>query len=285
MPGLSQHPYLGRDVVLTSKHQKLDLFRPHFQSQLEMNVRELPLDTDLLGTFSGEIERVDSPREAAIKKARMGIQATGIPLGIASEGSIGADPVIPWIQCDYELAVFLDEESGLVISESITSHDIAAATISGRIGDDLSEFLLRADFPRHHLIVRPESNMGSLIVKGISDLASLASAVERCSLESKTGLVRIESDFRALHSPSRQSNISQVADRLAKRVASLCPECNVPGWGRVDYIKGVECSECGEISPERIRQEILGCSGCDFKELGEVLKTFIDAAQCLSCNP
>ncbi len=282
---LTSHPYSGRDVVLTSKHKKLELFRSHFQSQLKMNVRVLPLDTDLLGTFSGEIERVDSPREAAIKKARMGIQASGIPFGIASEGSIGADPVIPWIQCDYELALFLDDEKGLVISESISSNEIVAATIKARIGDDLDEFLRKADFPRHHLIVRPESRVGSLVVKGISDLSSLLSAIESCSLESPTGQARIESDFRALHSPSRQSNISMAAERLARRIASLCPECHVPGWGRVDYIKGVECSGCGDINPDKVRQEILGCSGCGLSKPGKVLNAVIGPAQCFSCNP
>jgi hypothetical protein len=281
----SSHPYFGRNAILTSKHEKLELFRPSFQSNLEISLSEIPLDTDQLGTFSGEIERVHSPYEAALKKARMGVDATGITLGVASEGSIGADPVIPWVQCNYELALFLDSDTGLVISESITSHEIVAATIKVRIGDELEDFLQRADFPRHHLIVRAESNERSRIFKGVSDKSSLIGAIEHSAKESPTGLVTIESDFRALHSPSRQLNIAKVAHRLADRVAALCPDCHLPGWGRVEYLKGVECSQCGDLNPDIIRQEILGCYGCEFRAPGIVINSLIDPGRCNSCNP
>ncbi|MFU0507935.1 hypothetical protein [Pseudaminobacter sp. NGMCC 1.201702] len=45
------------------------------------------LDTDVLGTFTGEIPRAGSTREAAIAKARLGMAATGLPRGIVSERS------------------------------------------------------------------------------------------------------------------------------------------------------------------------------------------------------
>jgi hypothetical protein len=283
--GKSLHPYFGRSAVLTSKHKKLEHFRPIFQSQIGISVSEISLDTDLLGTFSGEIERLDPPRETAIKKATMGMEATGITLGIASEGAIGPDPIIPWVQSNYELALFLDSESGLVISESITSPEIVAATIKVRMGDDLEDFLRRADFPRHHLIVRSEMNPDAQIFKGVADLPSLIMAIKSCAQESPSRIANIESDFRALHSPSRQLNIERVARRLSQRIATLCPGCNLPGWGRVDYLKGVECNQCGDLNDQIISQEILGCSRCDFRELGEVINSQITPDRCSSCNP
>lgn len=252
---------------------------------LNLAIDELPLDTDILGTFSGEIERTATPLHTAIKKAELGLDATGLTFGIASEGSIGADPHIPWIQCDYELAVFVDRERELVISESYKSNEIVAATITARRDDDLSAFLEKADFPHHGLIVRTFSSELSQFRKGIHDISTLREAIELLAEFSPTHQVVIESDFRAMHSPSRQRNISAVASRLALRIAGRCPECNTPGWGRIDYLKGVECRECGDVNPDAIKGEILGCYRCDFKAPGNVIRTLLEAAQCNFCNP
>ena len=272
-------------AVLTSKHQKLELFQQPFLHQLNLRIDEASLDTDQLGTFSGEVERPDSPVETAIKKARMGIEATGIPLGLASEGSIGADPFLPWIACDYEIVVFLDQERDLVITESFKSNEIIAATIDVRKDDDLTEFLRKADFPHHALIVRSTEAENPSIFKGIIDLSSLKRAIEKCAADSTSGRIRIESDFRAMHSPSRRQVIFSAAELLAIRVSRLCPECRCPGWGRVDYRRGVPCSECEFQNIEAIREEVLGCYSCDFTAPGATINMTLDPARCSFCNP
>ena len=91
----TQNPYALKKAVLTSKHKKLPLIEIPFRESLSIEVVELPLDTDMLGTFSGEVERTSTPIETAVKKARLGMQATGLPLGIASEGSIAPNPNVP----------------------------------------------------------------------------------------------------------------------------------------------------------------------------------------------
>ena len=252
---------------------------------LNISISELPLDTDALGTFSGEIERTAPPLETAIKKAELGLDATGLNLGISSEGSIGADPLIPWVQCDFELAVFVDRDENLVISESYKSNKIQAASITARPGDDLSIFLTRADFPRHGLIVRSMSRETSKAEKGIHDISSLHNAIEELADLSTTHQVVIESDFRALHSPSRQKNIEQVALRLASRVESRCPNCSTPGWGRIDYLRGVNCLQCGDENPDAIHAEILGCYRCELRETGKIIREFLDPSRCDFCNP
>jgi hypothetical protein len=50
------------------------------------------VDTDRLGTFTGEVERPGPPRETALMKARLGQRATGLPRALASEGAFGAHP-------------------------------------------------------------------------------------------------------------------------------------------------------------------------------------------------
>jgi len=279
------HPYFGREVVVTSKHEKAALMQPAFNSLLDMRLTELPLDTDQLGTFSGEIERTAPPLETAIAKAKLGIAHSGNPLGLASEGSIGADASIPWVPADYEVMVFVDAERDLVISESLHSRDIIAARTTVRSEDSLDEFLLRADFPQHALIVQSLGSPTPFVIKGIADITELHAAIEDGAKLSPTGQVTVESDFRAHHSPSRQRNIATLARLLAARIAALCPECQAPGWGKVDVGRGVPCSECGEINSQIIAREILGCAQCGFRTPGEIVKQEIDPAQCQLCNP
>ena len=279
------HPYFGRSAVLTSKHQKLNQIGPVFAELVGLHINEMALDTDKLGTFTGEIERLDPPKETAIRKARMGMTATGSTLGIASEGSIGPDPLVPFIISDIEHLVLVDAELGIVISETYRSFDITTATITAAPGQDLSDFLLKADFPHHKLIVRPNTEARNHSVKGVAALAELIAAIEACAKKSPNGFVVIESDLRAHCSPSRRANIRRAAEALGLRISQLCPRCDAPGWGRVSYKKGVRCSECLRINPEAIAQEILGCVKCDHTESGKIIAQTLDSAYCNWCNP
>ena len=282
---ISNHPYTNKTLVLTSKHEKLGLIKPAFDQYSIGKLTQISLDTDQLGTFSGEIERVHPPRETAIKKARLGMSATGSKFGIASEGSVGPDPVVPLVSSNIEHLVLVDDENEIVISETFRSFDIKTATIKVRPGEDLSKFILGADFPNHRLIVRPNLGEKRNCIKGIGDSNQLVDAIEQIAKVSSDGLVIIESDLRAMNSPSRQKNISEVAKLLALKVSQLCPECNFPGWGRVEFKKGVRCSFCRGDNPEAISQEILGCVKCEYRELGKVIASELDPAKCQFCNP
>ena len=282
---MTAHPYLQKKVVLTSKHEKLKLIKPAFDENVGCELFEIDLDTDKLGTFSGEVERIAPPIETAINKARLGMKETGSLIGIASEGTIGPDPVIPFIHSNIEHLVLVDDEHGVVISETYRSFDITAATITTAPGQDLTAFLQKADFPQHALIARPNTQLKTNCIKGISDLEQLTEAIETISKLSPNGFVIIESDLRAMHSPSRQKNIEEVAKLLAIRVGNLCPECDTPGWGRVDFEKGLDCSECGLKNPDAISKEILGCVKCHHRKQGRVIADSLEPAQCSFCNP
>lgn len=49
--------YRGQNIALTTKHQKESAIAPHFREQLDATLIVPQIDTDRLGTFSGEIER------------------------------------------------------------------------------------------------------------------------------------------------------------------------------------------------------------------------------------
>ena len=277
------HDYSGRKVFLATKHSKGSVISPEFESILQMQVKEIHVDTDLLGTFSGEIERKGTARETVLAKARMAIAETGNPYALASEGSIGADPFIPFINSDFELLAFVDANLGFEIVESIRSAEIVAVTIKVTPESDLREFLRKADFPNHRLIIKTPESPTTFSIKGIGDLETLEE-----SLRKGFGMypeLIVESDLRAHYSPSRMANIALVARKLALRLSKRCPECHTPGWGIVSYIKGLACSDCGEVSEDALKSEVLGCTKCSFSLQGELLAEEIDPSRCNYCNP
>jgi hypothetical protein len=280
------HPYAGRVAVLSTKHAKLPLIGPPLQRAVGLQVDAVPVDTDTLGTFTGDIPRPGPPLETAIAKARLGMAAAGQALGIASEGSIGPDPAMPFVIADRELIVLVDDDTGIVVWETHASWDIVTATTTVRPGENLEQFLTRAGFPAHQLIVRPNSGQVQPIHKGVSDPGDLAAAVAECASVATDGLARVETDLRAHACPSRRSVIAEAAGRLASRLAARCPACGAPGWGRVDTLLGVPCAWCGtEVA--RPRAEIDGCPACEHRATRPVVspETRADPGECPLCNP
>ena len=282
----SVHPYSGRIAVLSTKHGKLPLIGPPLERAVGVRVEAVVVDTDSLGTFTGDVARVGSPLDTAIAKARLGMRSACQGLGIASEGSIAPDPAMPFVVADRELVVFVDDDQGVVVWESHSSCDIVTARTIARPGDDLDPFLVRADFPAHRLIVRPNSGPMSPIVKGIANVGELTVAVAECAAVADDGQACIESDLRAHACPSRRAVIAAAAGRLAARLAARCPLCGAPGWGRVGVIRGLPCAWCGtEVA--RPRAEIDGCVACDYRATRPIVSTDAraDPGECQVCNP
>ncbi|MHB8245189.1 MAG: DUF6671 family protein [Acidimicrobiales bacterium] len=280
------HPYAGRVAVLSTKHAKLPLIGPPLERAVGLRVDAAAVDTDALGTFTGDIPRLGPPLDTAIAKARLGMSLTGQALGIASEGSIGPDPALPFVIADRELVVLVDDDAGIVVWETNTSWEIVTATTTVRPLEDLEQFLTRAAFPAHQLIVRPNSGQAQPIHKGIANLGDLTAAISECASVATDGLACVETDLRAHACPSRRTVIAAAAGRLACRLAARCPACGAPGWGRVDIVLGVPCAWCStEVA--RPRAEIDGCPACEHRATRPVVtpETRADPGECPFCNP
>ena len=261
------HPYQGRKVALATKHQKEQVLGPPLRAAvgLEMCVPD-DLDTDLLGTFSGEVDRHGTPREVALRKARLGMNAAGLTLGLASEGSFGPHPQLLLVPADHELLAFVDDEGGIEVVEQILSSKTNFAHDAAKTVDDLKEFFVRARFPSHGLIVRPNSGLQpGLLFKGITKFDALKEALEQCASASADGLAHVETDMRAHMNPTRRQVLREVATGLGRRLATLCPECGAPGWGLVDVVRGLPCEWCGGET-DFVRTEIHGCPRCKNRE-------------------
>ncbi len=245
------------------------------------------LDTDLLGTFTGEVPRIGSPKEVASRKARLAMQALAEPLGTANEGSFGPHPQFPWIYADLEIMVFVDEERGMELSESFFTTDCNFAHYVAATADDLEEFLHNAKFPSHALIVRPNDEINpAWLFKGIVEPKNLRSAIEACTKVSNDGLARIETDMRAHLNPTRRRAIRRAAFRLVRRIATHCPSCSAPGWGFAESVPGLPCSDCG-LPTTLVKHEVHRCWRCTYEtpQPRRDGRRSADPRDCQQCNP
>lgn len=276
--------YRGKRAALATKHAKESVITPYFGSLVGMGIDVIAIDTDEFGTFAGDVPRTGTPYETAVRKARAGMVAAGLPLGLASEGTITADPLLPGVTIDVELIVFIDDERGIIVRHVHRSNTTIAVSTTIGPDDDLEQFLDRADFPRHGLIARP-TGMTEPISKGITDRASLHRIIGDYAALSPTNGVDLESDLRAHMSPSRMKAIDACAEALAERLATPCPECGCPGWGPIDPAWGVPCRDCGTTAPHVVRADRTGCPGCPAVREIPRAPEFADPQWCPRCNP
>lgn len=278
-----RHPYAGLTAFMATKHQKVPLVAPAFAARVGMTVLEARVDTDTLGTFSGEIPRPGTPWQTAVAKAHLGLDAVGGRLGLASEGSVGPHPSVPFLLAATELVVLVDRELDIVIGDMETSLELR--TVSARVapGEPLDAVMERGDLPHHALVVRPAEGPMSVVGKGLRDRAEVERWIREAAAVSPDGCAIVETDLRAHECPSRRSVIERAARRLAERVASCCPWCDTPGFGIVGVEPGAPCAECS--SPTRLPSAHLwACTLCDVTERRPVL-TPADPSQCPWCNP
>ena len=271
--------YCGRRGALGTQHDKLPLVAPAFAEHLGLVVESVSIDTDSFGTFAGEVPRTLAPREAALAKARVAMARSGLTFGLASEGSIGSVGPFP-LTVDVEVVAFVDDENGFELVES--ARDTGIVTASWTVTDGRVECgdLERAGFPEHGLIVRPANGFVP-IHKGIHDRRALDDAVRECAA---FGDVRIESDLRADHCPSRRPVIAEAARRLATRLKAECPSCGCPGWGSVDVVRGRRCADC-HLPTDAPIAVVEGCPRCPTVRKGPPCRIPADPATCWNCNP
>jgi hypothetical protein len=280
----SASPYAGERALLATKHGKLGCIAPCL-ADVGVVVELADADTDVLGTFTGEVPRSGSPLDTAVAKASLGMGASGL-LGVASEGSFVPHPAVPWITVDREIVVLVDDRRGIVVAGRAVSTDIVAASMTVAAGDDLGPLAERADLPSHAVTIRPNQGLPRPVHKGVRDLSAIADAVAACAAVSPDGLALVETDFRAHVCPGRQVVIRAAASDLARRLAACCPACGSPGWGPSEVVLGVPCSWCGSPA-DQVRAEIDSCPACPHREERVVVAEGAvgDPAACHGCNP
>ena len=274
-------------IILTTKHNKAVAIHPAFKEILSAEVVTCESDTDQLGTFSGEVDREGTALECVRRKCELGMGLMSTMYGLASEGSFGPHPTIPFFPCDYEILYFCDHVRGFRLHESLLSEKTNYRTASLASIDDLERFAEKSQFPSHALIVRPNDwHDRTVIYKGIQSEVELHEAFRQCVNQSEDGKIWVETDMRAHMNPTRMAVIAELAVKLGRRLATECPSCNTPGWGIVRFEKGLQCEYCN-LPTELVSEEISGCVSCSFSERLERSDGVKSASQryCAWCNP
>lgn len=277
--------YSSQRISLLTQHGKELLIAPVLLTAVGSRVERVTgYDTDLLGTFTRETPRAGSQLEAARKKARIGMELSGLSLGLASEGSFGTDPYAQMIPWNRELLLFIDDERDLEV-EGIAEGKANFSHLLTADWTEAKQFAQQSQFPSHHMVLRPEGEEDSRIRKGISTWAVLEASFVQAQQQTENGLVFLETDVRAHANPTRQINIRLAAENLAKKLASLCPACGIPGFWLIEREKGLPCEDCGTPTRE-ITAEIHGCLKCSHRLRQEHSQPqYADPGRCDRCNP
>jgi hypothetical protein len=281
--------YDGEEAVLATMHGKERVIAPLLEQELGLSVGLADgLDTDRFGSFTREVERTGSQLEAARAKIAAGFDcAPSARVGLASEGSFGPHPFIPFLPLGRELILLVDRKADFELvgldADSETNFGHAVVTdVAGAIA-----FAQRSRFPEHGLIVigceddRPAPQL--MIDKDITDSGKLEAAVKDCV--ALCGRAFVETDMRAHRNPTRMAAIGRATEDLIQRFLSTCPACLRPGFVVTERIPGVPCAWCAAPT-EVIRTEISACVGCGHRtERPATDMATADPGQCGRCNP
>ncbi|MBC5993683.1 DUF6671 family protein [Pontibacter cellulosilyticus] len=277
--------FRGRNLLIATKHEKEKVIAPLLEEALGVScVVASQFDTDMLGTFTGEVEREADPVTTARKKCEMALELHGFDLAVASEGSFGPHPVLGFMPADQEILLLLDKKNSLEIVARELSIETNFAGEAVSTEEQLMAFAVDAKFPSHALVLRPTRSSATAITKGITDKAQLLEVFRQ--LQQQHELVYVETDMRAMYNPTRMSVIRQATEKLLVKVNSFCPACHTPGFGVTSVKQGLPCAGCG-FPTHSIKSEILTCLKCDYtsERMYPNNKKVEDPAYCQLCNP
>lgn len=277
--------FTGRKLIIATKHHKEQVIAPLVENALGVTcfIND-NLDTDLLGTFTGEVERESDPIATVRKKCLKAMELSNCDLGVASEGSFGPHPSSFFAVADDEFLIFIDQKNNLEIIVRELSMETNFNGQEVTTEKELLDFAAAVAFPSHGLILRASKTDHLNTTKGITDLNILKDTFDQLINGFNTAYV--ETDMRALYNPSRMKVIKAAAEKLVLKIQSLCPNCDQPGFGITEVKTGLECNLCGAPT-NSILSHIYECERCKFQKetVYPHQKTSEDPMYCDYCNP
>lgn len=276
--------YAGQRIALLTQHGKELVIASVLDPVLGCRVERIDgFDTDQLGTFTRDIPRAGTQIETARRKARIGMELSGLPLGLASEGAFGPDPMAGLFPWNVECLVLIDDINDLEIV-GLAQGGTQQGHLLASNWEAAEAFARKMGFPTQHLVVRPD-NENSPRLRKISNWQELEMAFQWAVAQSVTDRVFLEVDLRACCNPSRMSMIRRAAEDLLIRLQSHCPVCGIPGFSLIERTPGLPCKECNAPTHE-YRAEVFGCLKCSHRlTKNRTAPKFADPGRCQFCNP
>lgn len=221
-PGVVPRRQAGRLVALaTQQGKQRALSRPLLHGLGLTLCHADTLNTDRLGSFAGEEARPADARTTCRRKAEAAMEAMGLDLGIASEGSFGPHPMVPVLPIGQEWLTLVDPLDGFVISEPMLCSHTTCSSCSAA-DPEMGATWLETDLRAHGNPTRMATIRRlafRLVQRVVATCAGLPCRV--CDLA--TELVRLE-EFGCVACSQRQ--LLPRRDRLTAADPAYCPDCN-----------------------------------------------------------
>lgn len=278
------------NVGLITKHHKRQYIQASLSAALDWQILELSdFDTDLLGTFSGEVERIESPESCAIQKAQRALAFEDVSLGLGSEGSFSPDQ---WgmMTINQELLACVDRNNK-VLAIGIASQPVHVENCLVKVSElaakdtEIESFI--ASLPSGQGVIIAELDEEKQVIKakkGLTDSQQIHSALAEIAANPSGSLLELSYDLRAMQCPQRQQTIAAAATDLAGRLKALCPQCQSPNFVAKRTVSGLPCELCHQPTGQTIAN-INHCDHCGFEQQEAVAHASASAVHCPFCNP
>jgi hypothetical protein len=277
--------FSSRKVCVVTKHHKEKVIAPLLELELGLECFVgIDIDTDLFGTFSGEIERKKDPISTARDKCLAAMEFYEIDLAIASEGSFGNHPSVPFAVADDEFILLVDKRNGLEFIEREISTDTNFSVTELTNLKDLKLFSDKIGFPAHGIILKITASGLPFVKKDFQDWQALQDAF--IELQEKNHLISVETDMRAMNNPTRMKVIQKATEKLIGKLKSVCPKCETPGFSVTNVQRGLPCELCS-MPTQSTKSYVYSCQKCthEKEELYPSGKETENPMYCDFCNP
>jgi hypothetical protein len=211
-------------------HAKERAVAPAFRRVLGADVVPVAdLDTDVLGTFSGEVPRPDTLVETSLIKAELVFRTMDVDCAIASEGSYGPIDRLPLTASGVEVMAFVDRRRGVRLFETLATHRTNWKLLRFKAGDPSVPIVLRSmGFPEYGVFVICSSNWDHP-VKGLSSEEEVIAAMNREAGKSDDGMAVLVTDMRAHRNPLRMKVVRAHVVEARQAPAAALPELRGAG--------------------------------------------------------
>lgn len=258
------------NVAFLTKHQKGDIIQPVLQTIGLKIIETSAFDTDTLGTFSGDVERTLSPKDAALYKAKKAVELTGSVWGLGSEGSFGGGPYPGVMNWNEEILCLYNSHNGNALFASASGPSLVE---KASINSQSALAALTKKFPNQLWMLEEQGE----IIKGLDYQAITQRLAQQDTL-------LLKPDLRAMHCPHRQEMLANAAYDLVKRWQARCPHCDASNFVIKKIQQGLPCRTC-TFATERVKSRTKICDECGFTEQENSTPAFADPMYCPICNP
>jgi hypothetical protein len=245
-------------------------------------------NTDLWGTFSGEIERPASQAETAVMKAKKALElCDDASWGLGSEGAFNPHPASPFITLNTEVLALCGRSGKITIRGRAAGTNVVFHSRTIRHANDLITLASDQNFPEYGLILKVVQ-AGKVIAseKECQTVDELKLAWQHLNKIYPDEAIIAETDLRAHRNPARRLLIAEAARDLLQRWRTVCANCGLRGFGKEESIPGLPCSVC--YFPTRLpKGYVWRCPHCGYEETRRNSDSpeTADPSVCSVCNP